>query len=170
MGAALKAIRAGIKARLLDNTAAGARVSTNRADKVWQESLPAIVIYTRSETVELDDAAPPSYKRTAEVVIDLLLEDSSGLPLDDDADDLAEVVEQLMFMDPTLRAECGELVNSAYQSGYEIVVQDGGANLIAGVRVSWKFIYYQDTVPLKPGELAPWKRANTAWALDPTSP
>jgi hypothetical protein len=168
MGAALKAIRAGIKARLLNKTAAGARVSTNRADRVWQDGLPAIVIYTKTEQVEQDQQAPPTYKRTARISLDILLQDGSGMPLDDDADDLAEVVEQLMFLDPRLVAECPELVNAGHQVGYDILVQDGGDQLICGARITWEFVYFQDANVGDLAELAPWKTARTTYNLGPS--
>jgi hypothetical protein len=167
MGAILKSIRGAIRDRLYDRTAAGTKVFTNRADKVWQESIPSIVIYTRSETVERDQAAPPEYKRTARVVIELLLQDRSGFPLDDDTDDLAEEVEALLFADPTLRAELGDVVSDGRQVGYEVSLADGGEVLIAGARITWEFVYFQAADVGSLAELAPWKEARSTYSTQP---
>jgi hypothetical protein len=171
MGSKLKQIRAAIRNCLIDRTAAESRVSTNRADQVWREGLPAIVIYTRSQTDERDQQAPPSYKRTAKVVIDLLLQEASGLPLDDQADDLAEEVESLLFFDPSLGLKNPDgswLLNDAQQVSSDMVTQDGGETLIAGLRITWEFQYFQDATPGDPGDLAPFKQAHTDFSLDPS--
>lgn len=171
MGAKLKAIRAAIKAQLVDRTAAGPRVSTNRADQVWREGLPAIVIYTRSQKDERDQQTPPSYTRTPQVIVDLLLEDGNGLPLDDVADDLTEEVEQLLFFNPTLglKNEDGSpLLNDAQQISSEMITEAGGETLIAGVRLTWEYEYFQDATPGDPGDLAPFKVAHTDFSLDPS--
>lgn len=168
MAAQLQAIRAGIAKRLLDRTSAGSRVHTNRSSQVWSNGLPAILVYTKGETVERETTS--SYKRTARVVIELVVaaENPEEL-LDDQADELAEQVERLMLADPELRGECGNLVLDARLVGYDMVLEDGGERLYAGGRLTWEFVYYQDITLGDPAEWAPWKTARTAYSLDPSS-
>lgn len=160
----LKKIREAIRARLDGNTAAGPRVTTNRADKVWNTGLPAIVIYTLEQVDELDAQAPPSYKCTAQVAIHLLLQDDDGLPLDDATDDLAEQVSALLRRDPWL----GGLAHFARQVRWDLTIREGGEQLTAGGRLTWEFVWFEQADTGDAAELAPWKTSSTDYSLDPS--
>lgn len=169
MGSIMKAIRGAIKARLMDSTSAGNRVSTNRADKIWKLGLPSIVIYTRSETVEQTQLSPVEYTRVASVQIDILMEEGAGVVLDDDADDLADEVEQLLFRDPRLVGELGrDFLNLGRQVGYDLIIAADGDKLISGARVTWEFTYFQAAPEGDPDEPDPFKIANAVISLDPS--
>jgi len=171
MGERLKAIRTALRDALLNRTNAGDRVSTNRADPHWQDQLPAIVIYTGSESVERDQAAPPAYRRVARVIVEMAVEHSEVGPGPDDlVDDLAEQVEQVFFEDPELRKQLGDLVQSARQVGFDMLVAASGDALLAGARITLEFLYFQDAPTGDPGELWPWKSANVKISLDPSEP
>lgn len=166
MGARLQEIRAALKARLLNRTDAEDRVSTNRAERVWELGLPAICIYTLEEEDELDSEAPPSYWCRASVVVQLLLEGEQQLPLDDLTDQLGEQVSQLVKADPYL----GGLALRAHQVRWQIAVRDEGHQPIAGARLTWEFTWHERAPIGDPGELAPWKIADTRFSLDPSEP
>lgn len=162
MSAKLKAIRAEIQARLVDKTAAGARVSTNRPDTVWQNGLPAIVIYTEQDVAEEDEqGAHESYWRTATIVVHLLNTDENGMPCDDELDDLAEEVEQILFSDMRL----GGLCRSFMLKGWDMTVRNGAEYLVGGGRSLWEALYHQETVQGDSAQLAPFKKADTGFAI-----
>jgi len=167
MAALLQSIRAGIAQRLRGRTLAQERVFTNRSGAVWTSGLPALLVYTKSETCERETTT--SYKRTARVAIEMVVA-SGGQEnlLDDQADELAEEVELLMFADPELRGECGPLVHEARLVSYDLALEDGGERLYAGARLTWEFVYFQDIIVGDLAALVPWKTARTAYSLDPS--
>lgn len=166
MARLVKAIRAAIRDRIQSGrTAAGERVSTNRGSKVWSDGLPAIVIHTLSEEFTEDDNLP-TYRRKPQVVIDLLLQELSGLPLDDDCDDLQEEVERLMFRDPRLSKELGlGVIKFARPVRWDTIVQEGSENLIAGARWTWEYEFFQEEPEGDMGELVPLKEINTSFEI-----
>lgn len=93
---------------LLNKTDAGSRVWRNLGESVWREELPAIVIYSRSENIELFNQAPREYKRELEVSIEIMAEgpdepnDADGVLLQNKLDILAEQVELEINRDDTL--------------------------------------------------------------------
>lgn len=166
MAALLQQIRAAIAERLRGHTDAGARVFTNRSTDLWDNSLPAILVYTKTERVERETTA--TLKRVATVVVEVVVTAAEGEPLDDRADEVAEQVEARLWLDPELRAELGQLVNDARPVAYDLIVEAGGDELVAGARLTWEFTYYQDLVLGDPAALTPWKSARTAYSLDPS--
>ncbi len=170
MSQALLLIRGAIKQRLANRIdEIGDSVSTNRADMVWNRHLPAIVIYTKTELDNRVQGAPPSYDCTASVVIDILAQDDSGLPLDDVIDRIAGAVRDLMYHDPRLQRELPGVVADAKLVSYSVLVQDGGERLIAGGQLTWEFVYHDDAPEGDPAEIAPFKLAHTQFSLDPSA-
>ncbi len=72
------AIRNAFKAAILGKTDAGARVYSNISSTIWREEMPQIVVYTRGETIEKSGTAPVEYKRSLELVVEIIAEGSEG--------------------------------------------------------------------------------------------
>jgi len=164
MAAQLKAIRRAVADRLRGRTMAGERVSTNRPDQVWKLATPAIVIHTQDDESDLDQTGPPEYTRRARVLIELLLEDArSGFPPDDQLDDFAEEVEQLLYVDPRL----GGAAREGRQLSWAMRVADGGEVLVGGGTLTWEFMYYTEAREGDPGAIADLLAAHTYYNATP---
>ncbi len=167
MSAKLKQIRAAIADRLRNRIpAVGDAVSTNRADEVWDRHLPAIVVYTKSETLERVEQAPPSYDCTARVVVEVLASDVDGSPMDDQLDDVCQAVRDLLFLDPRLSVELPDMVRDAKLVSVDSTVEDGGERLIAGARMTWEYVYVDEAPEGDPADLWPLKTVHTDYSLD----
>lgn len=106
MGSRRKAIRKKVAELLKGKTLAGDKVFSNMTTAQWNEDLPEIVIYTRSETVEETSTAPREYKRTLELGIEITASGSQTPETEslaeDIVDDIAEQVETELNRDETL--------------------------------------------------------------------
>lgn len=85
---------------LLNNTDCGASVFKNRSRPFvdqdgWQSELPAIVVYTNDETSSKYGDSPPTYLRTARIVVEVH-QSSADEDLDDFLDHVSEQVEILI--------------------------------------------------------------------------
>lgn len=109
-----QAIREALQAMLVAaDTAAADRVYINRTnplsqrpsseDGSAQEELPAILIYTRNEAAEIFNVSPREYRRTVEVIIELVMAitETTGA-IDNALDDFAEAVEAVILRDDTV--------------------------------------------------------------------
>lgn len=166
MSQAIARIRSAIKSRLLGATSVQDAVSTNRADRVWASTLPAIVIYTRSERLERVEDLPPSYDCTVVVGIDVLAAGEDNLPMDDQIDQIAGEVRAVMARDARFGAELGDLIVDARLTTYEVSVEAGGEYLIAGGRLAYEFVYREELLDGDPGALMPLKRVSSVLSLD----
>lgn len=101
-------IREAIKAALLGETDAGDRVYETRKAPVKRLDLPAIAVYTLSESVSQDSRAtsPRELKREMNVAIEAVVKE--GENADDAMDDLALQIERVMHADPTFGGVCGD--------------------------------------------------------------
>jgi hypothetical protein len=147
-----KKIRQAIKALLLDNTPAGARVWTNRPNPLSQRpgqqsassQLPAILIYTRSEDSEVFNESPRQYKRTVEVVVEIAA--AMNDDIDDTLDDYAQTVENLILLDDRLGTDpddAGEYVADGTElTRSSMTIVDGGEIPIGAAILSFDVMYY----------------------------
>lgn len=92
------AVVAGLK---LEATAAGDRVYANRLRPVWNESLPAILVFTRDESpIELFQVSPRIYRRVLRLAIVAVAQEDGPVAIDDRLDLLAAEIEGFAFRDP----------------------------------------------------------------------
>lgn len=106
-----KAIRAAVQALLLNNTSAGESVFTNRETKYFRTELPSITIYSEEESAVNRDITARQYIRTYGLRIELKTEASDSV--DDDLDDLAKEVEDILKADTSLT---GTAISCEYKS------------------------------------------------------
>lgn len=110
-------IRQRVAELLKGKTLAGDRVFSNRASATWSEELPIIAVYTRGEIVEDQNTAPREYKRTIDLVIEVVAEGpevdptnpnpSDKTPAEDVLDEICDSVEKELGRDDRL----GETLN-----------------------------------------------------------
>lgn len=155
-----KAIREGIKALLDGNTDAGSNVYTNLASSSWQENLPAIVIYPRSETVEDLDVAPKQYRRLLLVTVEIIAigpEDpntgDASTPVQDVLDTIGEQVEDWMSRDDSIGAytdafgnQC-RLAERVDLQNVEYEFEGEGLKPIGSLRLNFQ-VMYSESRPL----------------------
>lgn len=146
-----KLIRHAVVALLLSaNTAAGARVNSTRVDPHKRSQLPAISVYTLSESTDSDSAqtAPIELTRNLKLEITAWVAHSDELPLDDALDDLAEQIEAAMASDYYLSSTIAEQMLEG--SVIEVAEPDGRSDPLVGIMVLTYAITYR-TRPLEAG-------------------
>jgi hypothetical protein len=171
-----KKIRAQVVAGLkAERTSAGENVFANRTRPVWQGKLPAILVFTRDESVEPFQAAPKTYKRTLSLAV-VVVDASSGLlsdPVDDRLDDMAQAVEQWFFRDPLLglgEDPTVKIVESDLKS-VELVnfqSEDRPAELdVAGQRITFSVRYLEDAIEGRSEDVEPLRGIAIDYRLPP---
>lgn len=144
-----KLIREAIAKRIVDAaTAAGSRVYENRARPLWDKQfftqLPAVLVYTTTEDVEIFNASPREYKRTLEVAIELVA--SGDADVDDALDLLAAAIEPLFYNG--VLTEVGQpdncLNDEMILTGSQMALRDEGQGIAGSTRLTYDVIYYTE--------------------------
>jgi hypothetical protein len=136
-------------------TPANERVYTNRyrplptEDAAGALALPAIVVYTATETIEVSVDAPKEYRRRMEMTIEIVVArlEEKYSDADDRLDEIADQVEQWVFHNPTfgLGLEDGIVFGdhpSSLIRDENAPVDEGEYNL-AAKRLTFEVTYYQ---------------------------
>jgi hypothetical protein len=108
MSSIRKEIREKITEILTGNTDAGTQVFKSRTHAVDPSELPAILVYSRDETVEIFNAAPRELKRSLTIGIEIAAKADEDL--DDTLDDLSDQVEALISENQTLSDTASDIV------------------------------------------------------------
>jgi len=124
-----------------------ASVFKNRQARLAPEELPAIIIYTKSESAEISNVAPREYKRTMKMAVDVAKIDVSTVLTDDFLDDAAEEIEQRLFQNETLDG----LASDLFLSDTEIDFITDAENEIGLLRLTFDVIYYTKAPIEQPG-------------------
>lgn len=161
-----KAIRKKLVEVLRYQTDAGENVHANRAVRQWQENLPAVMIYLRSETVEGEwSQAPRILKRGLQVVIEIQAAD----PLDpsDTLDDISEQIEQIIAQDDTLGCTVEDIKLSAVDTEFE----DNGSQVVGATRLVFDAVYLKEMPKDRTNQGADQdaKTFQAGWQLDDDS-
>ena len=123
-------------------SAVGEHVYSNRTRPLQRTDLPAIRVYTDSESVE-HDSAPTRYVRTADLVIEVSAADlTDGANSHDELDDIAHEVESWMFD----REELAETWMSAHLDRVDSGRLTEADSSLAGVRLVFS-VQYEDFAP-----------------------
>lgn len=146
-----KLIRQAVVALLTNATSAGARVQGTRVEP--HKKLPALSVYTLSESVERDasaNTAPRELTRDVKIEITGWVAHSDVLPVDDAMDELAEQIEAAMDVDPYLAGAAGDSVLE--ETVMQVVEDDGRSDPMIGViTLTYSVTYY--TSPAAPADL-----------------
>jgi hypothetical protein len=136
-----RTIREAIKTALSGNTSAGARVFETRTDSWMKGELPAIAVYTASESVDIHDQAPRVITRTLRVELQACVR--AHPDTDDAIDGLLEEIENAMLADRFFGGVCEDSHLTEVETG---ILEDGGKS-IGWVRASYDVVYHTDAFP-----------------------
>jgi len=130
-------IRNAVTALLLNNTSAGSKVYESRIYPLDDPKLPAILIYTKQESVgdQMSMSKPRTQHRELQLTIEVYVKANSNI--DETADGLALEVEQIIGNDPTP----GGLVKDSILSTTEIQYSDEGEKPIAVITLTFAVLY-----------------------------
>lgn len=133
-------------------TAAGARVQGTRIDSHKKTEIPAISVYTLSETV--DDAgsgaAPREITRNVKLEVAGWVAHSDVLPVDDAMDDLAEQIESAMDANRYLGGEAADTILESTEM--QVRAEDGRSDPLTGIVTLTYSVTYR-TTPVPPADL-----------------
>lgn len=132
-----KTIRHNVQALLSGQlgAAVGTRVLATRARAIQLDELPCVSVYTRIENAEKLNEAPREHRRTLKLVVEIAAR--ADATLDDTLDDLAQLVEERLALDPTLSgvAHDTEIAETATDLAGE------GENLVGVCAVTFDVTY-----------------------------
>lgn len=141
-----KAIRTAVIKALKNKTLAGENVFTNQSTPQWDKDLPAILVYSESETATEQNVAPRELKRVLELRIECIARGNDTENADDDKpsvedilDDLAEQVECELSRDDSLDCTASDII----LTGTEFQFEGEGAFPIGSARLRYEVTYYQ---------------------------
>lgn len=171
---ARRLLRTAVKAALLNNTRAGAKVDSSRKRPISQQptdlptptELPRIVIYTRSTKSDVFDESPRRYRHDIEVSVEGWVEFEGTAEVDDIIDAFEEEILAAVLVDDTL----GGVVNDIKLTGSVNDFADTGDRMIGAVVVTFSADLFT-TAPL-PGtlELPDITTINTQYNLSGQQP
>lgn len=168
-----KNIRKKVAEILRGNTDAGNRVFPNASVPPWEEELPVILIYPRSESVAKYAEAPREFERDLDLTIEIIAKgpetdedgnppvDSAGNPkkaLEDILDDIADQVEILMAKDETLQNTADDSILKSTEFEFE----SAGALPIGSARLTYGVTYYTHS-PRKSEETSDFATSQHDW-------
>lgn len=155
-----KQIRAAIRERLLGNTKADQKVFANRFTSLWDVELPLIAIYTMDEPSSIYAEAPREIERKLRVAIEIVGEDREDQAIDDQLDDIAQQVEDILSLDHTLCDLCRDVV----LTNTEFMADPNADKLVASLRLTFEVTYYTLEVAIDENtELPNLARVNNTW-------
>lgn len=146
-------IRERVIARLKNATIAGANVFNSRPTTAWPDVMPAIVVFTGRDDIELFRQAPRVFKARVSVHVELFVESRqlgappALVPAHQTLDLLIEQVEALLDSDPLLRdaltgeAAAAECPENGVQLSIETDFDRDNRNVVGGARVTWQYVY-----------------------------
>ena len=104
-----KIIREKIKSLLMGKTDCLDRIYENRIAAYWPGKMPAISIYTKSESAEIFNVAPRKYKRKINVSIEVIFEVKED-SIDDQMDLICDQIENVLHQDDTLEGVADQFI------------------------------------------------------------
>ncbi len=118
-------------------TDAGANVYANRVAPLWQSELPAILIYVRNETAVRRALNSRQSLRNLNLVIEAYAEANDAV--DDQLDDLATQIENIISANPSLTATA----LGAVLTETEITLDDSGEKLLGKLTLNFEVQYIE---------------------------
>jgi hypothetical protein len=136
-------IREHIQKLLKNKTAVGDRVFSNRSTPASIEELPLINIYTKSESVDPHNEAPKSYRRSLNLVLEVIGVGRDDCALEDLVDSIADEIEKELENDETLDGKADKLS----LTGLQYTVEPDGQSPVGSLVLNYSIIYYQEVGP-----------------------
>jgi len=135
-------IRESVRDLILNHTQAGEQVFTAPVVSHWVQNLPAINIFTESETVERFNESPKSYRRVMTLVIECVAVGDSEGGLDNNLEELGDAVESFMEIDETL----GQCVNKLELVSTDYDYKQDGQSLTGSLILRYTIEYFTDAI------------------------
>lgn len=132
-----KLIREKVKELLINNTDCSSRVYENRFTAYWPGKMPAISIYTMSESAEIYNVAPRKYKRKISLAIEIIFEAKED-SIDDQMDLVCSQIEAILHTDDTLGGLSDEVI---YQGTRFNIVQEDDGQVHSMARMEYEVHY-----------------------------
>jgi hypothetical protein len=129
-------IREAIAAALVGKTAAGARVFETRILPLRMPELPAVAVYSLSESSDDQQTAPRELKRRIDFAVEAAVK--QGTNIDDALDAIALQVETAMDADPTF----GGLASDSMLVGTQLDVVEEGDRMMGVAVLRYAVTYY----------------------------
>lgn len=154
------------------------RVYPSRVRAVWNEELPCILLYTRSENVEVYNQSPIEYRREVELQIEVCARADDQL--DDTLDSIAAQVERVLILNETLKPDgwtFDEWPEIRLADTSVTLKGDNGEMLYGAAIISFVVKYYQlapeDITDSAEGlalDIKPLETAGIDWNLENAQP
>lgn len=149
-----KKLRSKIRNKVLEilrgKTLAGSRVYPNASIPPWEDELPVILIYARSETISEYAKAPRELERNLDLAIEIIAKgpeinsdlgtpDPGKMSLEDQLDLIAEQVECELSRDDTL----GCTADDSILTNTELEFDSSGGLPIGSARLTYSVTYFR---------------------------
>lgn len=170
MSSTRKSLRRTVQELLIDQTSAQGRVYRSAADLIAAAETPSLGVYTINDPAETHEEGPRVYRRPCELLVEGIVARSSGADADDDLDDLAQQVFDIIESNLRSLVSLFDLDHGA--SGFlgeEMDVRAEGSKPTAASRMRWRLVYFQTRPGLAEG-VAPFAGADVEWEVPGTSP
>jgi len=125
---------------LNEKTDAGKNVVANQIIPEWIEDLPAVLVYTRSESIEEYAAAPRELKRDLSLTLEIIAEGTNEVATSDKLDAIALQIEEIFHKDDTLG--CAGISKSILSS-VDFDFDGSGNSSVGSCRLTYDVTYYQ---------------------------
>lgn len=133
-----KEIRKAVVKILTGQTNAKDRIYSGRSESNWQETLPHINVYLRSESTEEIAQAPRLLMRTIDLEIECIADAVTDTELVDKLDDLAEQVEILLSIDDSLLCTADDIM----LKNIDVETVSDGARPTGAIRLQYNVTYH----------------------------
>lgn len=131
---------------ILDVVSVGGRVYAQRKTPVDESNLPAILVYTDSESIDQVDNV--LYKRTLKLSVEIQAGGVDEPTVSAQLDSIATEVETSFLNDE----QFGDLVEYSIFTGTSEAFTDEGRQIIGGCKIDVDLIYYTENVALDPSD------------------
>lgn len=167
MSSQRRQIREAFKAVLVAaETACGDRIAENRVRPFKHKDLPAVSLFTQSESVQVNSEGPRLYVRECEVIVNLVLDGEADV---DDAADLICDELEAAIEGPDLVNMVGDLALVELVRVEGPYLDRDGSKVLGGVRLVY-LATYEDEVIESEGELVDLERVHTEVDTSPSRP
>jgi len=163
-----KGIRDKVFTKLNGNITYGGQpvnVYQTRAIPYWRVQLPAVSFYLFQEDADHQESAPREYWRNLQLAIQILVKETQGTITDDIIDDIADQVEKIFFLDPTIDDTIDDmaLVNTS------VAIKDDGEIIYSAAVLIFNLEYRTDAPEFQPSLAVDLQRSGTSIGIDSVS-
>lgn len=154
-----RSIKEGLVNTLKGETTARDSVHASRSIPTDIDKLPTVLIYIKSESIEIFNESPREYKRIATITIECIDTGDDDDSADNNVELLAKQVEDNLGLDETF----GDLVDDSELVSINFQNEPDGQSPVAAAVITLNATYYTDASPKS--DAADFLRFNTDWQV-----